>query len=65
MKHGHHIPASDRDAFAKLAARTAESLPKSEAIEIICGMFDVSEPTARNLISRGRYLAAQAEGKAA
>jgi hypothetical protein len=61
MKHGHHIPASDRDDMARLAVAFTESMPDAEAKKTICGLFDVSEPTARNLISRGRYLAEQAD----
>jgi transposase len=65
MKHGHHIPASDRDDMAKLAHVLTHTMTRAEAIKDISKMFQVSEPTARNLISRGRYLAAQDDGRAA
>ena len=60
MKHGIHIPAATRDAFARAAAELAEkACSRAEAIALVQQRFDVSAPTARNLISRGNYLAAQ------
>lgn len=60
MKHGHHIPPEDRDDMARLAVAFTKTMSDAEAKATICGRFDVSDPTARNLISRGRYLAEQA-----
>jgi hypothetical protein len=59
MKHGVHIPASERDDMARLAIGLTASMSEAEAKKTICGMFQVSEPTARNLISRGRFLSRQ------
>jgi hypothetical protein len=56
MKHGEHIPAGRRDEMALIAANLASRLKPEEAKRAIAGMFSVSTTTARNLISRGRFL---------
>jgi hypothetical protein len=57
MKHGVRLPRDKRDEMALRAlAIFKEARNRSEALLIIETEFDVSNPTARNLISRGRYL---------
>lgn len=57
MKHGIHIPAADRDHIALRALEISRtSASRAEALRKIASEFDVSEPTARNLIGRGRWL---------
>jgi hypothetical protein len=63
VKHGHHIPPEDRDDMARLAVGLTAKMSDAQAKLTIQGMFDISEPTARNLISRGRFLAEQAEAE--
>lgn len=62
MRHGHHIPKSDR---AKMAKRALDIFGESRCLSHACAevedLFDVSNPTARNLISFGQYLANRAE----
>ncbi len=56
MKHGIHIPPVKRDEMALIAANLAARLKPEEAKRTIASMFSVSTTTARNLISRGRFL---------
>lgn len=56
MKHGQNIPKDKRDDIARIAVGVAAILPAAEAKRTIVGMFDVSTTTARNLVSRGRFL---------
>lgn len=56
MKHGQHIPAGKRDEMALIAANLAARMRPEEAKRTVAGMFSVSTTTARNLISRGRFL---------
>lgn len=57
MKHGHHIPPDKRPAMARRALKIMESAPSySEGLRWIEAEFDVSNPTARNLIGYGRFL---------
>lgn len=59
MKHGVIIPVHLRDGMARQAAEIATQTERQDAIREVCRLFHVSRPTARNLISRGRYLALQ------
>lgn len=57
MEHGVRIPARKRDTMAREALRIFEAA--KTRIEGLCRVeiqFDVSTPTARNLVSRGRFL---------
>lgn len=51
-----HIPLAVRDDWARKALEMYESGQRMIDIE---AYFDVSNPTARNLVSRGSYLRAQ------
>jgi hypothetical protein len=61
VRHGVHIPANERDL---IAARSLEIYEQAEsqsaAFREIEVRFDVSRSTARNLVSRGRWLRRQA-----
>ena len=65
MKHGIRIPTADRDVMA-IEARQIALAASSRAVGIAAveDRFDIATPTARNLISRGNYLAAQIKGAA-
>lgn len=56
MKHGVRIPTDKRDDMARLAVGLASSLKPADAQRAVASLFDVSTTTARNLISRGRFL---------
>jgi hypothetical protein len=57
MKHGHAIPKDKRPAMARRALEIFQaSSSRAEALLTIQVEFDVSEPTARNLVSFGRWL---------
>lgn len=56
MRHGERIPAGKRDEMALIAANLAARMQPAEAKRAVAGMFSVSTTTARNLISRGRFL---------
>ncbi len=64
MKHGEHIPKDKRDDMARIAVGMLGALSQSEARRVVAGMFDVSETTARNLISRGKFLRVNASTSA-
>lgn len=64
MKRGVVIPVHLRDRMARQAAEIATRLKRQDAIREISKLFGVSNATARNLISRGRYLALQSVDKA-
>jgi hypothetical protein len=65
MKHGQHIPASDRDDDdkAKLAYALAGKLPWAEGAKLVQDMCGCSEIAARALIQKGKRLAAEAIGR--
>lgn len=57
MKHGVRLPKDKRDEMAKIALGVRQVCgSQNEANRIIAGMFRVSTTTARNLISRGKFL---------
>jgi hypothetical protein len=57
MKHGHHIPKDKRPAMARRALELFEAQKKRNiGLAVVEEEFDVSEPTARNLVSYGRFL---------
>lgn len=57
MEHGVHIPATKRDAMAREALRIFDAAhSRIEGLFDVEIRFDVSTPTARNLVNRGRYL---------
>lgn len=57
MKHGHSIPKEKRPAMAMRALEIAMSEKRmSVALAMIEDEFDVSNPTARNLVGHGKYL---------
>jgi hypothetical protein len=57
MKHGVRIPRDRRDGMARRALEIADKAAShAAALAIVEVEFDVSRPTARNLISRGHYL---------
>lgn len=59
MKSTPHLPRKHRDDLARLALsirRTSRN--QEEAKQIVAGMFKVSPTTARALIMRGKFLAA-------
>jgi hypothetical protein len=57
MKHGVRIPKEKRAAMAERALCIFEgSVSRAFALTTIEDEFDVSSPTARNLINYGRYL---------
>jgi hypothetical protein len=59
MKHGVNMDPAVRDKRARIAVRLANSAESlREALRQIEDRFGVSNPTARNLVSRGRYLEA-------
>ena len=61
MKHGVHLPKDRRDDMARRAFVIASEAETYRAALLIVEVeFDVSTPTARNLISRGRFLALHA-----
>lgn len=60
MKHGHAIPKDKRPAMAVAALALFElERKRSIGLAVVQEAFDVSEPTARNLVSFGRYLRRQ------
>lgn len=60
MKHGVRFPASTRDEIARLALELFErERERARGLDAVQEAFDVSEPTARNLVSHGRYLRRQ------
>lgn len=53
----HRMTTEKRDVVARRALEICESQPtRNEGILAVEIEFDVSAPTARNLINRGRYL---------
>ena len=57
MKRSIHIPKADRPAMAKRALEISrQHRVVNHAVAEIGELFDVSEPTARNMISYGLYL---------
>lgn len=57
MKWGHHIPRDKRPAMAARALEIfARAKSMNAAVLEIGAEFDVSHPTARNLVSYGRFL---------
>lgn len=57
MKHGVHLPADKRDGMARRALDLFEAKKRRcDGLLAIEVEFEVSESTARNLVSRGRYL---------
>lgn len=58
MRRGQTIPQPRRDEIARAAFRIFESTGccRARALEEIADRFDVSQPTARNLLGRGRTL---------
>ena len=57
MKHGHHLPADKRDDMARHALSLFEQAgSRTLGLAAVENFFDVSNPTARNLVGRGRYL---------
>ncbi len=65
MKRGIHIPLNKRDQMARKALLIYEASPtRVEALRRIEAKFDVSTPTARNLIGMGLFLRQHEEGAA-
>lgn len=61
MRHGIHIPPDQRDDMAVEAVKIANAAQsRTKGIATVASRFAVSVPTARNLISRGKYLIKQA-----
>lgn len=61
MKHGQTIPANKRHAMARRALELFEKAgSRARGLEAIEDEFDVSNPTARNLVAFGRRLLASA-----
>lgn len=57
MKWGHRIPKDKRPSMAMRALEISEKYSvMSHALAEVEDEFDVSNPTARNLVSYGRYL---------
>jgi hypothetical protein len=57
MKHGVRIPSQLRDSMARRALKLFEKEEsRSKGLLAVQVKFDVSDPTARNLVSRGRFL---------
>lgn len=64
MKHGHAIPKDKRPAMARRALQIFRRFEvKAEGLRAVADEFDVSEPTARNLVSYGRFLKANPDGE--
>lgn len=60
MKHGQHIDPLQRPMMARRALELFEAEEKrSVGLAVVQDEFDVSESTARNLVSYGRFLKAQ------
>jgi hypothetical protein len=57
MRHGVRLPADKRDGMARRALELFEAKKRRcDGLLAIAVEFEVSETTARNLVSRGRYL---------
>ncbi len=62
MKHGIRLPPEKRPAMALRALQIFDKArTRADALAMIAAEFDVSEPTARNLVGFGRYLKANAK----
>jgi hypothetical protein len=58
VKHGHHLPKDKRPAMARRALELFQAEKKRNiGLAVVQEEFNISEPTARNLVSYGRYLA--------
>lgn len=57
MEHGHAIPKTKRPAMAVRALEIFEGFEvAAHGLVAVQAEFDVSNPTARNLVSYGRFL---------
>jgi hypothetical protein len=66
VRPGKRISKADRDDMARLALSIRKKCrSQEEAKDIVSGMFSVSRTTARHLIVRGRFLAANEKDTAA
>lgn len=65
MNNGQHIPKDRRDAWAREAFQLFQLCGgvRARALEAIEDQFGVSNPTARNLLGRGRALAESTQTK--